>query len=92
MIIRANPEEDDVEARNQHVGWVEALQRRILPGPAERGERPQRGGEPGVQHVLVLAQRRISWNPVLLPDLLLVASHVWCAIGVIPGRDAVSPP
>ena len=87
-----NPEEDDVETRDQHVGGVEALQRRILPGPAERGKRPKRGREPGVQHVLVLAQRRIGRDPVFFPHLLLAPTYVWRAVGVVPGGDAVPPP
>ena len=51
-----DPEEDDVEAGDEHVGRVIALQLRRLVGPAERRERPQRRGEPGVEHVLVAVQ------------------------------------
>ena len=51
-----HPEEDDVARRDQHVGGVEGAQLRRLVGPAEDRERPQRGAEPGVEHVLVLAQ------------------------------------
>ena len=52
-----DPEEDDVEAGDQHVGRVVALQLRRLVRPAQRRERPERGGEPGVEHVLVARQR-----------------------------------
>ncbi len=48
-----DPEEDDVEAGDQHRGRIEALQLRRLVRPAERRERPQRRREPGVEHVLV---------------------------------------
>jgi hypothetical protein len=51
-----DPEEDDVEAGHQHVAGVVLRQFRRLLRPAERAERPQRGAEPGVQHVLVARQ------------------------------------
>src|SRR5690606_15095492 len=51
-----DPEEDDVEAGNQYVGRVEGLEEVGLLRPAEGGEGPQAGAEPGVQHVFVLAQ------------------------------------
>ena len=48
------PEEQDVEAGDQQVVGVVLLeQRRLLVRPPERGERPERGGEPGVEDVLV---------------------------------------
>ena len=52
-----HPEEDDVEAGDQHRGRQIFLQVRIpcvfgcVAGPVKRGERPQRGGEPGIEHV-----------------------------------------
>ena len=55
-----DPEEDDVEARDQHAGRIERLQLRRLLRPAERRERPQRGGEPRVEHVLVARQLRVA--------------------------------
>ena len=51
-----DPEEDDVEAGDEHAGRVIAFQLRRLVGPAERRERPQRRREPGVEHVLVAVQ------------------------------------
>ena len=48
-----DPEEDDVEAGDQRRGRVEARKLRRLVRPAQRRERPQRRGEPGVEHVLV---------------------------------------
>ena len=54
-----DPEEDDVEAGDQRRRRVIALELRRLVGPAERRERPQRGGEPGVEHVLVARERRL---------------------------------
>src|SRR3712207_7617928 len=47
---------------------VVALQVLGLVGPAEGGERPERGAEPGVEDVIVLPQRPVS---CLAPRLLL---------------------
>ena len=55
-----DPEEDDVEAGDENVGRVVALQLRRLVRPAEGRERPQRRGEPGVEHVLVARRARRS--------------------------------
>ena len=46
-----DPEEDDVEAGDQRAGRIVAVELGRLVGPAERRERPQRRGEPGVEHV-----------------------------------------
>ena len=48
-----DPEEDDVETRDQHVGRIVAFQLRRRVRPAERRERPERRREPGVEHILV---------------------------------------
>ena len=53
-----DPEEDDVEAGDERVGRIVARELRGPVGPAQRRERPQRGGEPGVEHVLVADQER----------------------------------
>ena len=52
-----HPERDDVAARHQHAGRVVVRQLRRLLRPAERRVRPERGAEPGVEHVGVLLQR-----------------------------------
>ena len=46
-----DPQEEDVARRREHVGRVEGAQLGRVLGPAERRERPQRGGEPRVEHV-----------------------------------------
>ena len=51
-----DPEENDVEAGDQHRRGQEELQILGFLRPAERGERHQRRGEPGVEHVLVALQ------------------------------------
>ena len=46
-----DPEEEDVARCDQHVGRVEGAQLGRVAGPAKRRERPQRRGEPRVEHV-----------------------------------------
>ena len=50
-----HPKEQDIVAGLHHAGGVEIFVIGRLCRPAQRGERPQAGGEPGVQHVRVLA-------------------------------------
>ena len=52
-----DPEKDDVEAGDQHVARIIAGELRGRLGPAQGRERPQRRRKPGVEHVLVAAQR-----------------------------------
>src|SRR5450756_3105535 len=49
-----DPEEQDVVAGDEHARRVEGAQVGGIVRPAERGERPQAGGEPGVEDVGVL--------------------------------------
>ena len=58
-----HPERDDVAARHQHAGRVVVRQLRRLLRPAERRVRPQRGAEPGVEHVGVLRRSRVLRAP-----------------------------
>ena len=51
-----DPEEDDVPARHEHAGGIEGGELRGLVRPAQRRERPERRGKPGVEHVLVLRE------------------------------------
>ena len=71
-----DPEEDDVEARDEHARRVERRELGRALRPAERRERPQRGREPRVEHVLVLAQRDIGAQAVLGAHFGLVARDV----------------
>ena len=95
-----DPEEDDVEAGDQHIGGIEVGHLRRRVGPAQGGKRPQGGGEPGVEHVVVLAQIGreavgVGLGVRLGPGgarLGLVAAHPDAAVLVVPGRDAVAPP
>ena len=53
IIMRATQKKMMSKPVTSVVGRVVALHLRRLVGPAERRERPQRRGEPGVEHVLV---------------------------------------
>jgi hypothetical protein len=80
-----DPEEQDVVAGHEHAGGIEALELAGLLRPAEGGERPQRRGEPRVQHVRVLA-------PAFAGMLVVGADADQLAVGAIPDRDPVAPP
>ena len=57
MIIRDDPEEEDLGRGHQRVAGIEAREIVRAVGPAQAGEGHQPGGEPGIEHVLVLAHR-----------------------------------
>ena len=89
-----DPEEDDVEAGDEDARRIIAFQFRRLVGPAERRERPQRRGEPSVEHVLVARQghialvfftRRFEGFRLAFPDEDI-------AILVVPRRYPMAPP
>ena len=86
-----DPEEDDIETGHQHIGGMEGAQGIGVFRPAKGREGPQGGAEPGVQNVIVLAQRCVT-KIVFGADLFLAAAHIDIAVGVIPGRNAVAPP
>ena len=65
---------------------------RAVARPAQGGERPQRGGEPGVEHVVVLAQRADRRLRGAGARIGLVLADEDVAGLVVPGRDAVAPP
>ena len=89
-----DPEEDDVEARDQVAIRIVGLERLGALGPAESRERPEARAEPGVQHVLVARER-------LGPAVVLRRLHLGLclgrgdedlAVGAVPRRDAMAPP
>src|SRR4029077_985279 len=63
---------------------VEGAQVRGVVRPAERGERPQGGGEPGVEHVRILVPA--------LGGLLVRANGAHLAVRSIKNRNTVAPP
>ncbi len=71
---------------------MELTQRVGVFRPAEGGEGPQRRGEPGVEHVVVLTQRNIGAQVIFLTHFVLAAAYIDVAVVVIPGRNTVAPP
>src|SRR5690554_6236636 len=55
-----DPEEDDVEAGNQHTGGVESCQLGSSVRPTQGGKGPQPRAEPGVEYIFVLGQARYA--------------------------------
>ncbi len=92
-----HPEEDDVEAGDQHTAGVESPQEfgdiRVVIGigPAQGAKGPQAGREPGVQYILVLFQDSLA-EIVTFAHVFFAAAHVNIALIVIPGGNAVAPP
>ena len=93
------PEEQYVEARDQHIVRIMAVQERLAAtsrialqrriGPAERPERPQRRREPGVEHIAVAGDLPVAGQR-LRPRLVL--GDINLAFLVIPGGNLVPPP
>jgi len=48
-----DPEENDVEAGDQHVAGIIAGKLLRLLGPSQGRKRPEPGGKPGIEHVFV---------------------------------------
>ena len=83
-------EEDDIIARYQRVGRVEVFQVLGILRPAECGERPQRGREPGVERVGVLVQVMAAAFGAGI-GLFLHNDH-FAAVCAVPRGNAVTPP
>ena len=94
MIIRATQKKMMSKPVTSTRRRVERLELGRLRGPAERRERPQRRAEPGVEHVLVPAQRDVPAvpGPRLRQRVGLAARDVDVAGLVVPGGNAVAPP
>ena len=85
-----HPEENDVVARHQGGGGIEILQILGVVRPAQGGEGPQGGGEPGVQHVFILGKGLAA---ALGADGGVFPAHDGVsAVLAVPGGDAVAPP
>ena len=85
-----HPEEDDVIARDHDRGGIPVVELRRLVRPAHRGEGPERGGEPGVQHVL-LAADVLAVAVGALAGVLAGDGDV-AAVVAVPGGDLMAPP
>ena len=85
-----HPEEDDVIASDHNGGGIVISQVLGLFRPAQGGEGPQGGGEPGIQHILIPGQMGAAALFALggvLPGDVDVAALV-----AVPGRDLMAPP
>src|SRR5699024_4880832 len=84
------PEENDVVAGYQCAGWVEVFELLGVVWPAQSGEWPQSGAEPGIQGVLILMQMgaaalRTFFRCILCNDDL-------AAIFTVVSRNTMTPP
>ena len=88
----SNPEEDDVEPGNEHVGWVELVKELGFVRPAQCRESPQCRGEPRVEHVFVLSENDVVTKPMCSTNASLVGAYIDLVVFVIPRGNTVSPP
>ena len=85
----AHPEGDDVVAGDQGVGGIEVIQVLGLVRPAQGAEGPQGAGEPGVQGVLILAQRAAALGAG--GHGLVAHMHLAAGIAVVGGNPMAPP-
>jgi hypothetical protein len=85
-----DPEVDDAPVGDQRVGRVVVVEVGGLLRPAQRGEGPQRGAEPGVQDVLVLDE--FVGSAAVALGRCLAGGHRLLAALAVPHRNAVPPP
>ena len=83
------PESDDLAGGDVEVAGVEAAEVGRVVRPAEGGERPDGGGEPGVEHVRVA---RELGRAALRAGVGLGLRDGRMTIRAVPGRDLVAPP
>ena len=84
-----HPEEEDLARGGEEAGRVEGAQLGGVVGPAEGREGPDRRAEPGVEHVLLLAQLAAAGAAAL--GRLLGDDRLLAGVAV-PDRDPVPPP
>ena len=86
----SNPEEDNIIAGNERRGRVEIVKLLGLVRPAERGERPQSGREPGIQYVLLLMDMRAA--ALRAGAYIGLGDGHFAAVLTVERRNAVTPP
>ena len=85
-----HPEENNVIPCHKHICRIEVVQILCLLRPAKRRERPERGGEPCIQRILVLGK---MCAPAVRAFLRRMPVHdELAALVAVICRDAVSPP
>ena len=85
-----NPEEDDVERGDKRRRREEGVEVRRLVRPSLCGERPKRGGEPGVEDVFVL--NKFLVRTCFSLRLRFAQGDIRIAVFVVPCRNPVPPP
>ena len=86
-----HPEEDDIVAGDQHGGGVPVPQvLGVLVGPAQRGEGPQGGTEPRIQHVLLTGQ--VGAAALFAGGGILTTDVDVATLVAVPCGDLVAPP
>ena len=85
-----HPEEDDVITGHQSAGGIEMLQLRGFIRPSQRGERPESGGEPGIQRIGVLLHTAAAAFRTGMHRLL--GDHRLPTIGAVVGGNPMAPP
>ena len=83
------PEEDDIVAAGEHAVGVEIAQIFRIVRPAEGRKRPQRRGEPGIEHVLVLMDATAA---LWAGGDVFAGNGDFAAVVAVESRDAVAPP
>ena len=86
-----DPEEDDIVARDHDGRGIPVLEVCcVLIGPAHRGEGPERGGEPCIEHIL-LARQVLAAALFALGGVFALDVDV-AALVAVPRGDLVAPP
>ncbi len=84
-----NPKEYYIVCGHEHVGGIKIVEVGGFVGISERGERPKRGTEPGVEHVVVLTNFAAA---VRARRNILFANRHFAATVAVKRGYAVSPP
>ena len=89
-----DPEEDDIETGDQHIGGIVTAQLRRLLGPAEGRERPQGRREPSIEHIGIAGQvhRLAVVRAGRGACLLLGKLDEDRPVGPVPSGNLVPPP
>ncbi len=96
----SHPEEDDLGSRDKRVGRIEGAEilrpaQAPVLGPVVDGEGPEPGGEPGVQHVVILTERAAAAVRAPLGDGSAddrTGTLGRSLVGAVPDGNTVSPP
>ena len=85
-----DPEENNIEAGDQNIGFVMACQFRRFIRPTQSRERPQRGREPRVEHIFIACQGNALTCLRLRRFFAFGDKHI--AVFVIPSGNLMPPP